>query len=340
MVDFLTSTEFWFNAIFAFVDIFFGVMLWIVDRRSKKRQEETLTKQEESLDIILDQVSKVNHYQTRVLSYAIETLEQDLNDMKQMINTGIKTQVEAEAEITPKIAEIESESATIPSLGDSIGSHFNKILRNQLSGIMDSVQKSLGETQKTTEEKSYKAKKGLEFDLKHVLRGLDELQNLGKPKSKPDLTKEEISEMKKKRRELKREKQEKRRKKKEFAKKEAQIPDLPEEPVENEKVRVDRTENDMETSEREILTPFDQKELKIGLDTISDLGQDIASFTNSILESVVKAIPQDASRDLETEIDELKKRLEEKKRQRLEEKKKRAELRRKKWEERIKEIEE
>ncbi|MHA1169532.1 MAG: hypothetical protein ACTSRU_17030, partial [Candidatus Hodarchaeales archaeon] len=76
--------DFWSNALFAFIDICFGIMLWTVDHRGKKRQDESMKRQDESLDIILEQISKVNQFQTRTLSFAIDTLEKDMLSIREL----------------------------------------------------------------------------------------------------------------------------------------------------------------------------------------------------------------------------------------------------------------
>ena len=59
-----------------------SIVLYLIDRGGKNRQEETLRRQDESLDIILEQVSKVNVFQTRTLSLAIESLGKDFESFK------------------------------------------------------------------------------------------------------------------------------------------------------------------------------------------------------------------------------------------------------------------
>ena len=58
-----------------FLEILFGfiisIFIFYIDSRGKIRQEQTLKRQDDALDIILDQVSKVNAFQTKSLSLAI-----------------------------------------------------------------------------------------------------------------------------------------------------------------------------------------------------------------------------------------------------------------------------
>lgn len=166
-----------------------SVVLFIVDNRGKKRQEETLRRTDESIDIILEQVSKVNLFQTRTLSLAIETLGNDFQVLREEID-DLRTSVEEQGGLRPKVAstelgssdtsdrprspEVEDEPSK-PLLPDSALSslNFGDILSGQINSMVDNIRKELqgvlsGKSQED-EEETYRKKKGLEFDLRDLL---------------------------------------------------------------------------------------------------------------------------------------------------------------------------
>lgn len=171
------GVDFWTNAIFAFIDIFFGLMLWTIDNRGKSRQDESMKRQDESLDIILDQISKVNTFQTKVLSYAIETLEEDVSELKnsmaqfQSSETIIPAISSQQQTTTPKSAVQQKDE----TFGDLFSNKFQNFMQEQLDNTIKNIKKSTEDIIGKSKKDSYKSKKGLEFDLKHIVRNLNEL---------------------------------------------------------------------------------------------------------------------------------------------------------------------
>jgi hypothetical protein len=313
------TVDFWYNAIFAFIDIFFGVMLFYIDSRSKRRQDMTLKRQDESLDIMLEQVSKVNTFQTRVLSYAIETLEKDMEEIKMIIETKVPTKVEEPIGEEPKPVEAPTTTTTPTSLGQAISDRFQSMLRDQLSGMMDGIKKNLEGIPGVDENESYRVKKGLEFDLKHLVRGLEGLEDLKEEKTK----READSRAQKSKREA--------LLKKEMDRKKARGEDI--EVFEPGYDIMDTVEGVTERDEEEIARKSVIKDTNKEMEYLESLN-DWKSFASSILESVGKSI--DLSIDRDTDVDGLKKDLKEMKREKELYKQKRRELRKKSREQREK----
>jgi hypothetical protein len=161
-------------------EISFGLIisavLYFIDRSGKKRQEETLNRQDESLDIILEQVSKVNIFQTKTLSLAIESLGKDLdlfrNDLeefKKLYREGDKPKQEIK-----KLSDQENDNITIPEVHSpitSLSSNFGNVLSKQINNFVDQIKSNLSELTQTGDENKkniYKVKKGLEFDIKDL----------------------------------------------------------------------------------------------------------------------------------------------------------------------------
>ncbi|MHA1450419.1 MAG: hypothetical protein ACTSP4_13470, partial [Candidatus Hodarchaeales archaeon] len=108
----------------------------------------------------------VNQFQTRTLSFAIDTLEKDMLSIRELIDSKLPDQVEP----LPEDAETAQSIPEQPS-------RFSTILREQLTGVMDNIKQSLFEIKDAGEKETYKFRKGLEFDLKQVLRGVADLEN-------------------------------------------------------------------------------------------------------------------------------------------------------------------
>jgi len=308
------NPDFWYNAIFAFVDIAFAIMLWIVDNRSKKRQNESMKRQDESIDIILEQISKVNTFQTIVLSYAIETLEKDMEEIKVAINQKFSPATAEPSVAAPsRPAEaVETGSPPAPSLGEAITSRFQAVLRDQLGGMLNGIKKSLGEIPETSEKEAYKVKKGLEFDLKHLLRGLEDLEKTYGTGKTAEPRKED-----------------------------QKVSSHDDEDVEvleddygtvgagaKETAAVPPLETGKE-QEKERKTPriaFSEIEQEVdGLESLKDLG----SFANSILKTISQGLDFDFQQDKPVDAAGLKKDLEEMKKERQLYKQKRRKLKKK-----------
>ena len=161
-------------------EIVFGLVismvLFLIDRGEKKRQEEALRRQDESLDIILEQVSKVNVFQTKTLSLAIESLGNDFetfrNDIEQLRNsiqdannfhtseTGATTEPDKNISDTKPYASLSPKSV-----------NFGDVLSKQITSFVDQIKTNLSELTQSGKEQQkniYKVKKGLEFDIKDL----------------------------------------------------------------------------------------------------------------------------------------------------------------------------
>ncbi|MFW9995446.1 MAG: hypothetical protein ACFFD4_25645 [Candidatus Odinarchaeota archaeon] len=312
------SLDFWYNALFAFIDIFFGIMLWFVDNRGKKRQEVSMKRQDESLDIILEQISKVNTFQTRVLSLAIDTLEKDMEEMKQTIDSRFIPATEPETSISQESTEISepvpsSQAVTkpSPSLGEYITSGFQTVLREQLTGMVEGIKKSLSDLPGIDAEESYKAKKSLEFDLKNLVRGLEGLENAGRKREKEERKKALLEEQREKMREK-------------LNKTDSWEPEIKEKAraIIDEEDEVEVLEDGYTASSAEEVG----KEILSEIEDIKSL-KDLGSFASSILESVSKNLNLEISKGMEKDIAGLKKDLAEKKRQKEIKKQKQREFR-------------
>lgn len=160
------------NGLFAFVDVFFAFFLWIIDRRNKSRQEE-------SLDIILEQVAKVNQFQTRTLALAIESLGIEVENIKTLIGKEPVTSIETDTvPISQPIQQTVNQTTTNESIADeSFTNQLGKILSNQVTNLMRNIQDNITEAKTSTQKETYKMKKGLEFDLKTLLKNIDGLKD-------------------------------------------------------------------------------------------------------------------------------------------------------------------
>ncbi|MHA2104767.1 MAG: hypothetical protein ACW981_15170 [Candidatus Hodarchaeales archaeon] len=193
--DIVNLSDFVTELIFAFVSLIIGILIYIIDRRGNKRQEE-------ALDIILDQVSKVNQFQTRSLVLAIDTLESELNDIKRTVTNNqeiLKTQnlsIKPSLTTTPEITK--TQQSQQPGLTEVISKKFSQVITDQVDNLLSGIQEDLKELQTSTpKEETYKKKKGLEFDVKSLLRNLEGLEDLKidyhtSPKKKPRVKVESI----------------------------------------------------------------------------------------------------------------------------------------------------
>ena len=178
LFEFITSIDFLSNLLFGVIGATVGFLIYIVDRRGNKRQEE-------ALDIILDQVSKVNQFQTRSLVLAINTLENELNDIKQMVSSN-KEILQGSSGVTkpiilPTPQPVTADSSTTfqePGFGELISNKFTEVITGQVNNLLSGIQSNLDELKTSTEKESYKKKKGLEFDLKSLIRNLEGLEDL------------------------------------------------------------------------------------------------------------------------------------------------------------------
>lgn len=157
-----------------------SIVLFLIDRGEKARQEETLRRQDESLDIILEQVSKVNVFQTRTLSLAIESLSNELNTFKsdiELIKFSILDQkddpyIKKDDLSSNSTSQIEKEQVqeieTKPSIkfGEVLSKQVNSFI-NQIKHDISSLAKS--EAKGADPKNLYKTKKSLEFDIKDLL---------------------------------------------------------------------------------------------------------------------------------------------------------------------------
>jgi hypothetical protein len=186
--DIFNLSDFITELIFALVSLAVGILIYIIDRRGNKRQEE-------ALDIILDQVSKVNQFQTRSLVLAIDTLESELNDIKRTVTNNqeiLKTQdLSVKPSVTPAPENIETQQSQQPGFTEVISKKFSQVISDQVDNLLSGIQEDLQELQTSTpKEETYKKKKGLEFDVKSLLRNLEGLEDLKidyhiSPKKKP-----------------------------------------------------------------------------------------------------------------------------------------------------------
>ncbi|MHA1984365.1 MAG: hypothetical protein ACW967_08420 [Candidatus Hodarchaeales archaeon] len=186
--DIVDLSGFVTELIFAFVSLSIGILIYIIDRRGNKRQEE-------ALDIILDQVSKVNQFQTRSLVLAIDTLESELNDIKRTVTNNqeiLKTQdLTRKPSLTTASGPVEPQQSQQPGFTEVISKKFSQVISDQVDNLLSGIQDDLKELQTSTpKEETYKKKKGLEFDVKSLLRNLEGLQDLKidydtSPKKKP-----------------------------------------------------------------------------------------------------------------------------------------------------------
>ncbi|OLS20293.1 MAG: hypothetical protein HeimC3_41220 [Candidatus Heimdallarchaeota archaeon LC_3] len=175
---FFQSFDFLSNLLFGAISAAVGFLIYIVDRRGNKRQEE-------ALDIILDQVSKVNQFQTRSLVLAINTLENELNDIKQMVSSN-KEILQGSSEVTKRdfspipqpVTAGSSTASQQPGLGELISNKFTEVISGQVNNLFSGIQSNLDELKTSKEKESYKKKKGLEFDLKSLIRNLEGLEDL------------------------------------------------------------------------------------------------------------------------------------------------------------------
>ena len=163
----VSFSDFVVNGLFAFVDVFFAFFLWIIDRRNKKRQEE-------SLDIILDQVAKVNQFQTRTLALAIESLGIEVENIKTMLNRESAAPTNTENVYPTRPAPVTEKQ---PVGEESFTNQLGKILSNQVGSLIQNIQTNISEAKTATQKDSYRRKKGLEFDLKTLLKNIDGLKD-------------------------------------------------------------------------------------------------------------------------------------------------------------------
>ena len=166
-----------------------SIILFLIDRSEKKRQEETLRRQDESLDIILEQVSKVNVFQTRTLSLAIESLGKDFENFKKDIDTikaSISNVENSSNTGSPAFSRnSQPEDSQVPSSNPltTLSANFGNVLSKQINNFVDQIKDNLSELSKseTKDNKNmYKVKKGLEFDIKdlfNIQSMLDDLTN-------------------------------------------------------------------------------------------------------------------------------------------------------------------
>lgn len=166
-----------------------SVILFLIDRQEKRRQEETLRRQDESLDIILDQVSKVNAFQTRSLSLAIESLGKDFENFKKDIDS-IKNSLDSPEVFSkdpysfPEAQEVLSDSSqTNKQIIPTLSAKFGQILSTQVESFIDQIRSNISELSKSEQNKQknlYKVKKGLEFDIKDLFNIQSMLNDLKK----------------------------------------------------------------------------------------------------------------------------------------------------------------
>lgn len=165
-----------------YFEISFGLIismvLFIIDRRGKARQEEALIRQDDSLDIILDQVSKVNIFQTKTLSLAIESLGRDLFDLKfeiERLNKRLTDNTSGNPnESGPKTSEFDdvSEDPEVPVDQPFHSNKFSDILASQVNTFVSQIKNGLsdlGELDNKNDKEIYKTKKSLEFDVKDLI---------------------------------------------------------------------------------------------------------------------------------------------------------------------------
>lgn len=170
------------------LEILFGliisILIFYIDSRGKSRQELSLKRQDDALDIILDQVSKVNAFQTKSLALAIETLGHDIELLNQKLNTlndknSVSVPKVDPAMIENKPIDKKQTDQAIKSgvIGSVLSKSFGSILNSQINNMVDQINKSVSEIV-PSEENDYKRKKELSFDLKNLLRGVENLKEL------------------------------------------------------------------------------------------------------------------------------------------------------------------
>ncbi len=152
-----------------------SMILFLIDRSEKKRQEETLRRQDESLDIFLEQVSKVNVFQTKTLSLAIESLGKDFENFRkdiEDIKSSMVLEPNQENNIQNELNQdslLESKKDTASTRHTSLSANFGNVLSNQINSFIDQLKSNLSNLTDSSEEDKkniYKVKKGLEFDIK------------------------------------------------------------------------------------------------------------------------------------------------------------------------------
>ena len=166
-----------------------SMVLFLIDRGGKVRQEEALRRQDESLDIILDQVSKVNLFQTRTLSLAIESLGRDFDNFRKDLDLIKSSIQQPEVKISSSEKKDSVNEIPTPPSGQlpSLSTHFGDVLSTQVNSFLGQIKSNISELAKTEASKNkdlYKVKKGLEFDLKdlfNIQTMLDEMKGSHKP---------------------------------------------------------------------------------------------------------------------------------------------------------------
>ena len=164
-----------------------SIILFLIDRSEKKRQEETLRRQDESLDIILEQVSKVNVFQTKTLSLAIESLgkdfenfRKDIDDIKSSMIPKISVETDIQNNLNQdSVIKAERESTKTPPV--SLSANFGNVLSNQINSFINQMKSNLSnltDPNKGDKKNIYKVKKGIEFDIKDLFNIQNMLNDL------------------------------------------------------------------------------------------------------------------------------------------------------------------
>ena len=148
------------------------------------------------MDIILDQVSKVNQFQTRSLVLAIDSIESKLDEIRQVVASEesivggrsqypstIKGDFTRESTVTPPTSN-PSPTPTLRGLGEGLVKNFQRALTEQVSSILTNVKEEIDEVKRGADKENYRTKKGLEFDLRSIVRSLEDLQQI-KPAPPP-----------------------------------------------------------------------------------------------------------------------------------------------------------
>ena len=209
-MDPITSLIYQIIAIFGFptaFEIVFGLIisliLYLLDRAEKKRQEEALKRQDESLDIILEQVSKVNIFQTKTLSLAIESLGKDFDNFRndiEEIKSSIGVNNNKNRQLKPISVDEQATSRSEPISRDpivSLSTNFGNLLSSQVNSFIGQIKNNLSNLNKiNTMDKSdlRKAKKGLEFDIKDLFNIQTMLNDMKTEKSSDQFESAEQSE--------------------------------------------------------------------------------------------------------------------------------------------------
>ena len=193
IIDFLNTN--FFGLTFGLI---ISIILFLIDRGEKHRQEETLRRQDESLDIILEQVSKLNVFQTRTLSLAIESIGKDFDELKNdvdFIKTSISyVDMNSREKLETRIAGrqvTEQNIPVTPSPSPSSSGTFGQVLSNQINSFISQIRSNISDLSKSDQDSHkdlYKFKKGLEFDIKDLLNIQSMLNELKKDMEVPDDT--------------------------------------------------------------------------------------------------------------------------------------------------------